>query len=188
MHTHIKYVYFTCDKQVWNTSEMQAVTYNASRTYLQHFTCVLSDYTFIPKWLNKFFTHTEFYTDCPKKWGKKAWNSYSCFLFLFLNKNLKYNTHISIYILCWAVYGNTFGSNYIVKSFWVWCTLICGHFYECNMRSEVLWIRSGCTVKTELKYFLNALFKNILLEPIVFPIVILLVMTWENSVHVHWSK
>lgn len=53
---------------------------------------------------------------------------------------------------------------------------------------EVLWILSGCTVKTELKYFLNALFKNILFEPIVFPIVILLVMTWENSVHVHWSK
>lgn len=183
MHTYIKYMYFTCVKHKWNAS-----------CYLQHIQNILTALHlcfvrlhFYSKVIKLIFHPHRILHRLPQKVGKKSLKFLQlCFVFcFFLNRKLKYNTHISIYILCWAVYGNTFGSNYIVKSFWVWCTLICGHFYECNMTSEVLRILSGCTVKTELK---NALFKNILLEPIVFPIVILLVMTWENSVHVHWSK
>jgi len=67
--------------------------------------------------LNSFFT-SKFYTQYPimTRWKKFAWN----FCKYIKNKKLKYNMYISIHSLCSMLCWSTFGSNYSLKSFWVW--------------------------------------------------------------------
>lgn len=50
------------------------------------------------------------------KWKKLGWNSY-----FIKNKKQNYNMHISIHSLCSILCSSTFGNNYNLMSFWVWC-------------------------------------------------------------------
>lgn len=80
---------------------------------------ILSFYSLIPKMDSVHFspqnsTHNR--NPMMTKWKKLGWNSY-----FIKNKKQNYNLHISIHSLCSILCSSTFGNNYNLMSFWVWC-------------------------------------------------------------------
>jgi hypothetical protein len=79
---------------------------------------ILIHYSLILKWISLFF-HSSIYTQYPiMTKQKQAFRNVSKFM---KNTKLKYHIYISIQTLYSVLRWSTFGSDYCLKSSWVWC-------------------------------------------------------------------